>query len=405
MFSLCVTIEKKTKQFVIKIVDLAMKKELTKSFKPFDLRELIFQMPLFQEAIRHSLMYLPFWKPHQMNLNLISDIKDNLTRRFKGLTFDLTDSPSDRIDISFCKYNLTYNHNDLGSLTFSLEQATDSQHLQEISLTANYLLHIDLETPKNNSVESVRLSLPAITSSSEAFSDFVAKVVTELDFKNQLNDIDDIVSSIKRYFEKLYKNISIKETKTESSDPSFVNKFFSISYEFTNLDLYIGTSKSERHSTKFSISVDYPKSNSAGSLVNFSTLRTSEELLKGLLDQAKANSILKPIKDEIMEMFALSLKSFNDVYVMELQKKDFGELKPFTSSPMFGSNSSGVKNKEFSCGYFIDSEKRPKGHVYLTSKTTEFNYTFSFYMDKFNRKLVNNLMTNFFYGILESANW
>jgi hypothetical protein len=397
MFSVCVlhNVEKDT--YTVNVKDLKYN-DLSKTFNSYDRREFVYQMSVYQQAIRHSLMYLPYWKTHTMNINLIEDVREALTNKFPGLVFTLGQNPIDNLDQNMFEYKIVYKDMHMGTMNYTLYGTDQEDHLGKISLTANSQGYISLSIPKDNKPQFDEFYFPSISDTDKTSSDLIKKLSNFLDFSEQFNNPTEFELMVKQYFEKVYKGITFEELKDESSSNEFINKTLKMTFEYATLDLHINT-KIHEGNTVYNLKIYHPKSKFGVALVNIDLMRSSKSILNNMLDNANANRLLKPVQEDIFDMFKDQYKTFNDVWVMELKKENYGELKPYTSDPIFGQSLKGIKNKEFSCAFYQTVLNNKKlGHVKFISKKHQFEYAFSFSMENYDRFLVEKLMLNFFQG-------
>ena len=394
MFSSCVFHSVEANNYILRIMDTKTG-EVTKRMDLYDRRELIYQMPAMKELIKHSLQFIPFWEKKHPSFNMMSDVLQALTHKNKGLHFELLDNPIDNLEAPAFGYRMTFNQLQMGTLNFSLIAATEKEYLDNLSLSANFKIHLTFSIVKDNMPATKQFELPAIASSGDAFNKALNQIEAFLDFKHQFNDSADFEKMVRDYFGMVYKGINITETKNETSDASFLNKNFTLSYEYSTLEMHLGSKINNGHA-EYILMIDYPRNNFMNPFVRLVTKRSSQSSLTNLLNQFHANRILKPIMDDIFDMFREGYKSFNDVWVTELKKTNFGELKKTHESPMFGTEHEQLKNKDFKLTYHVDKEKRPKAHVAISSASKHNVFEFTFFMDSYDRKVIDALFVNFF---------
>lgn len=395
MFSLCLEMNMETQNLILNVQN-AGKLSFAKEFKPWDRRELVYQMPIFQDAIWHSLRYIPFWRTHSMHVNLFNDLKNDLKKKIPGLSFEVGANPVDTLETPFFAYKMKHDNVYLGNVRLAISGSQDQKDLADLSLNRNQLITIGFDISKDNMIQSGDLNLSAIAIGTKAYNDFVGTVVSALDFQNQFNNLDQMFKMVKKYLEKNYPKISIKEQPTQTSDPLFENRYYSIEHEFSKLEMYIGTSQSAETGTEFTLMIDQKGGQFHSPLVQTKLKRSSQKVLDGILDMLGVGRMMKSIRDTIMDMFKTAYESYRILTVQELNKKDHGDLVHFAENPIMGKNYVGIKNKEFRCGLVEEAGKRVKGHFVLSATSTEYQYKYFFYMDSFNQKLMERTIRNFF---------
>ena len=402
MFSVCVKYNTKNEYYTLQIKDTKLKNGITKNLGRFDLREFIYQMPLFKEVLYNSIRYSAFWSKKKMNLNLFNDIKSELVKQLPSIVFEIGHNPIDNLDQPNFEYKLKNQDAYLGSISFNVQESNDPKYLNEISLEKNYMLNLSFKIGKDNQIQQGEISLAGITAEEETFKKFIKLIENAIDIKNQFNNFDGLAIMMTNYFYKNYSKIKIVNNELIGKDTMFPNQTFDLSYEYTNLEMSIGTSQGMDGTSNYIIMIDQKNNQFQHPMIYLNLKRTSEENLFKILDMQGGKKIIKKIKDDILEIFKEMYKEHQAVMVHELKQKDYGDLKSYADSHIMGTNYSGIMNKEYKCGFHEDNNsKNPQGFIIISSTSAESEFKFSFYMNKFNRNLIILIMRNFFDGIIE----
>ena len=395
MFSICIDWNSDSQELVLKVQN-AGQLNLSKVFRPWDLRELVAQMAIFQDAIWHSLRYNPFWRSRQMHVNLFNDIKNELARKIPGLEFEVGANPVDTLDAPFFSYRMRHHNMYLGNVRFAMSASQEQKDVGDLSLSRNQLITVEFDVTKDNQLQTGQLGLAAIADGSKSYDDFMKTVISAVDFDNQFNDLDQLFQMVKKYLVKSYPKIKIIEKPAQTTDPLFENRYYSIEHEFSKLEMYIGSSQSSETGTMFTLMIDEHGGQFQTPRAQTKLGRSSQQVLDQMLDRMGVGQMMKSIKDTVMDICKESYESYRVIAVHELNKKDHGDMVPFSESPLMGKHYAGLKNKEFKCGLVEEAGKRTKAHFILSSVSNEYHYRFFFYMDSFNKKLMQRTIQNFF---------
>jgi hypothetical protein len=365
-----------------------------------------YQLPQYQTMITQSLKYNKFWKRKKMHFYTIEHVLESLKKGLHPVELvDMTNyGGSDQLPSQF-DFQLKSKESVFGHISISIQEEKEDTFVGSLSLEQNFMLKVHLKIESRNEVKTFSFQTPVIDSVEARFKSFLSKIFTEIDSTNQFNNINQLVEYIKNYYKLRIPKMTFSEPIQPTSylqnpdqrdSPSEV--VLPIKFEFFSKSLRVLSLMSESGLMEYYLEVSdgFNSFNSPSLSVKF--LRCSESLLGSVLDSNKANKLFKTIYEDIMDMFESEYEVIRNRIRNGKTKKDLGQLTKYVeNNNLFSKSGSGVSNAEFKIHY-SKTEKGKRDFVYLTLTAPSVDCSFqrTFFMDKYNRNNIHDLIKLFF---------
>ena len=366
----------------------------------FDMNEAQYQLASYTAFLRQSIRFDPFWKKSFIHLTTIEDLKNGIKSE-AGVAKELQFIPSFNsiydLPDNTLKYYIKSKESYIGTFSCYLEQEGEQKNLADIHLEENYLLNFAFRIYKDRISMNGGLKVPVLDVNNKNVKAQIKLAVNAIDFKDQINNMDDLVVLLKAYFGRSSNKFQITEiSKSDEYSETFF-KYFDVELENSKMTMYLGTAFSD-DTTDYVMMMDYPGNNFYEPIINASFKRTGKDALFKLLDYYQVNTFFKTIFEDIMDLFKGEYEQFK--YSMS-QNEEISTVEELThyddETKLMGDKDKGVKTSDIKCSYLeMDSQDGKKITVRMTSVRKDLDYKETFLLKNYNKNELKSTMDMFF---------
>ena len=356
----------------------------------FDQTELLYQANAIQHLMNLVVTYQDFWDGNQLNFNMISDIKQIITKKSENIgniKFEDHTKPDLESGKGSFVFYLKSNESYIGKFEIFISYTEEEKFTKPMPISSNYIINIGLTISQENELNSGWLQIPMISYKQESLQDPLNQIMSVLTLNNYFNNTDELGKEIIQFLKKNIQKISIDNIDNDNVNPDNKVVTIKLSFQYQSLILKINHFFKDDLSG-YLINVYYPEAQEPHYSLEFG--RMSKTKLDIFLTENKFHQIFRSAFDDISEMF---LTNF------ETNKANLSDLTTpikYSSYNLFSSATIGYKNNDIILSYDQEEKNQQKCTLRLISNSKKIKYKHDFFLKKYNHSAIKEMIEAFF---------